>query len=94
MKLMLDRLLVKVNEAKEQTATGLYLGQGLPLTHHEAVVLEVGNGRKTEEGSIIPLIISQGDTVIFPLYAGQKVTIKEEQFVILREDEVLGIIEK
>ena len=94
MKLMLDRLLVQLNDAKEKTAGGLYLGQGMQPTHNEALVMEVGNGRKTEDGEWIPLVVSKGDTVIFPLHAGQKVTIKEEQFIILREDEVLGIIEK
>ena len=94
MKIMLDRLLVKVNAAKEKTVTGLYLGEGIQPTHNEAVVKEVGSGRITEDGDVIPLIVSKGDTIIFPLYAGQTVTIKEEQFVILREDEVLGIIEK
>ena len=94
MKIMLDRLLVKMAEVEIKTKSGLYLGGNQKRSYGEAQVVEVGSGRKLSSGIEVPLVVKKGDTIIFPPYAGQKVTIKEEEFIILREDEVLAIIEK
>jgi len=56
-------------------------------------VIAVGGGKKTEEGKVIPLDVKAGDRILFGKYSGTEIKIDDEEFLIIREDEVLGIIE-
>jgi chaperonin GroES len=53
----------------------------------------VGNGKKTEEGKVIPLDVKAGDRILFGKYSGTEIKVEDQEYLILREDEVLGVIE-
>jgi chaperonin GroES len=88
-----DRVLIKRFAEKEQVR-----GIIIPDTAREkpmtGQVLEVGNGRMTEEGRLKPLDVKKGDKVIFGRYAGTEVKIGDQEYVIMKEDEILGIIQE
>lgn len=56
-------------------------------------MIAVGNGKKTEEGKVIPLDVKAGDRILFGKYSGTEIKIDEQEYLILREDEVLGVLE-
>ncbi len=87
-----DRIVVKRAEARTQTESGLHLpGKGeVPM---EGIVLAVGDGIPSEvTGEIRPLITKKGDRVLFNKYAGAEINIEGEEHLIIREDDVLGIV--
>ena len=59
----------------------------------EGEVVAVGNGKKTEEGKVIPLDVKKGDRILFGKYSGTEIKIQDEEYLIIREDEVLGVLE-
>ena len=59
----------------------------------EAEVVAVGNGKKTEEGKVIPLDVKKGDRILFGKYSGTEIKIEDEEYLIIREEEVLGVLE-
>lgn len=88
-----DRLLVKLVEEDNQTSSGFYIPSADQSQPHRAKVLAVGEGRKTAQGVVVPMDIKVDDTVLFIRGLGQKITITGEDYVILKEDEVLGTLE-
>jgi chaperonin GroES len=56
-------------------------------------VVAVGNGKKTEDGKVIPLDVKKGDRILFGKYSGTEIKIQDEEYLIIREDEVLGVLE-
>ena len=56
-------------------------------------MIAVGNGKKTEEGKIVPLDVKAGDRILFGKYSGTEIKLDEQEYLILREDEVLGVLE-
>ncbi len=89
-----DRLVVR--RVKEETTTkgGIIIPDSAKERPLEGEVLAVGNGKKLEDGTVIPLDVKQGDRVLFGKYAGTEVKVDGVDHLILREDEVLGVIEK
>ena len=57
------------------------------------VVMAVGNGKKTEDGKVVPLDVKQGNKVLFSKYAGNEIKVEGEEYLIMREDDILGIVE-
>ena len=88
-----DRLLVKRLEEKEQVQGSIIIPDTAKEKPQEAKVLAVGPGRVTDDGKLQPLDIKVGDTVVFGKYAGTKVKIDGEDLLIIREDDVLGVLE-
>jgi chaperonin GroES len=86
-----DRILLKRIEAKEQKKGGIIIPDTAKEKPMEGKVIAVGAGR-IEKGERIPLEVKVGDTVLFGKYAGTEIKIDDKEHVILREDEVLGII--
>jgi chaperonin GroES len=86
-----DRILLKRIEAKEQKKGGIIIPDTAKEKPMEGKVIAVGSGR-LEKGERIPLEVKVGDTVLFGKYAGTEIKIDDKEHVILREDEVLGII--
>ena len=89
-----DRILVKRIEAKEQVRGGIIIPDTAKEKPLEAKVVAVGNGKILEDGKVRPLDIKAGDTILFSKYAGTEVRIDGEDHLILREEDVLGVIEK
>ena len=91
---LFDRVLVKRSTEPTQTASGLFLPDSASKEKPvQGTVLAVGNGRVSDKGDVTPLAVQEGDTVIFGKYAGTEVKIDGEDRLILREDDILGIVE-
>jgi len=87
-----DRLLVKRIEEKEQKHGGIIIPDSAKEKPMEGKVIAVGKGRVQKDGSRSAMEVKVGDRVMFGKYAGQEIKIEDKEHVILKEDEVLGII--
>ena len=88
-----DRLVVRQAEALTKTKSGLVLPDTAKEKPQEAKVLAVGPGKLLEDGSIKTLEIKNGDRVLYSKYSGTEVSIEGEEFLILREEDVLAVVE-
>jgi len=89
-----DRLILKRVEEEQMSAGGIIIPETAKEKPIEGKVIAVGNGKMQEDGSMRPLEVKKGDRVLFGKYSGTEIKIEGEEHLILREDEVLGIIEK
>lgn len=89
-----DRILVQRMEPQEQVKGGIIIPDTAKEKPLEAKVVAVGEGRFDDNGKRIPLTVKAGDLILIGKYAGTDIKIEDEEYVILREDEVLAIIEK
>jgi chaperonin GroES len=89
-----DRLVVRRLEGAETTKGGIIIPDSAKERPLEGEVLAVGNGKKLEDGSVVPLDVKAGDRILFGKYAGTEVKVDGVEHLIIREDEVLGVIEK
>ena len=90
---LFDRILVKRNEEPTKTKSGLFLPETTKEKPSEGTVLAVGNGRVADDGKITALTVKVGDQVIFGKYSGTEIKIDGDDRLILKEDDVLGIVE-
>jgi chaperonin GroES len=88
-----DRILIKRVEEKETIKGGIIIPDTAKEKPQEGEVIAAGTGKKTEEGKVIPLDVKAGDRILFGKYSGTEIKIDDEEYLIIREDEVLGIIE-
>ena len=88
-----DRILVKRIEEQEKTAGGIYIPDTAKEKPVMGMVVSVGNGKKGEDGKVIPLDVKAGDKVLFGKYSGNEVKVDGDEYLIMREDDILGIIE-
>jgi chaperonin GroES len=86
-----DRLIVRVEPAAEKTAGGIIIPGTAGERPFRGKVMAKGPGRRSKKGLLRPLDVNVGDMVLFPQYAGQKIEIDAEEFLILREEEILAI---
>ena len=88
-----DRLLVKRVEEKEQVRGSIIIPDSAKEKPMEGKVIAVGSGKVAKDGSRTPLEVKAGDRILFGKYAGTEIKIEDVEHVILREDEVLGVIQ-
>ena len=88
-----DRILIKRIEEKEAVKGGIIIPDTAKEKPQEGEVVAVGHGKKTEEGKVIALDVKAGDRILFGKYSGAEIKIDGQEYLILREEEVLGIIE-
>jgi chaperonin GroES len=88
-----DRILVRRLEEEEQQQGGIIIPDTAKEKPQQATVLAVGSGRLTDDGKVQALDVKAGDKVIFGKYAGTEVKLDGEELLIIREDDVLGILE-
>jgi chaperonin GroES len=88
-----DRILVKRLEEQEKTAGGLYIPDTAKEKPLEALVVAVGAGKVQEDGSLRKLEVKAGDKILFSKYSGSDIKIDGAEHLILREDDVLAVIE-
>jgi chaperonin GroES len=93
MKPLHDRLVVKPLDAETVTKSGIVIPDNATEKPITGKVLSVGNGKVTEEGKTIPLTVKEGDKVMYAKYAGQAVKVDGEELIVLKEDDVLAIVE-
>jgi chaperonin GroES len=88
-----DRLLVKRIEEKETVKGGIIIPDTAKEKPQKGKVMAVGNGKVTEDGKKVPLDVKAGDKILFGKYSGSEVKLDDEEYLILREEDVLAIIE-
>jgi chaperonin GroES len=88
-----DRLLVKRVQEEKETAGGIIIPDSAKEKPIEGKVIAVGNGKRGDDGKTIKLEVKKGDRILFGKYAGTEVKIEGTEHLILREDDVLGIVE-
>jgi chaperonin GroES len=88
-----DRVIVKRLEEEEKTKGGIIIPDTAKEKPQEGKVIAVGKGKMTDEGKLIPLDVKAGDRILFGKYAGTEVKIEGEEHLIMREEDILGIIE-
>ncbi len=88
-----DRLIVKRIEEEEKTKGGIIIPDTAKEKPQEGKVIAAGKGKMSDQGKLIPLDVKAGDRVLFGKYAGTEVKIDGEEHLIMREEDILGIIE-
>ena len=88
-----DRILAKRLAEEEKTQGGLYIPDSAKEKPLEAQVIAVGNGKVLEDGSLRPLEVKAGDKILIGKYSGSEVKLNGEEHIILREDDVLAVVE-
>jgi chaperonin GroES len=88
-----DRIVVKRVEQQEQMQGGLYIPDSAKEKPQEGEVVAVGKGKRLENGSLVALDVQAGDRILFGKYSGSDIKLDGEEYLIMREDEVLGILE-
>jgi|SRR5579875_856721 chaperonin GroES len=88
-----DRIVVKRIEEKETKVGGLFIPDSAKEKPQEGEVIAVGQGKRNEDGKLIPLDVKAGDRILFGKYSGSDIKLDGEEYLIMREDEVLGILE-
>jgi chaperonin GroES len=89
-----DRIIVQRIEEDEQRVGGIIIPDTAKEKPQQGKVIAVGKGRIEKDGKVTPLDVKSGDTVLFGKYAGQEIKIEGGEYLIIREEEVLGVIEK
>jgi chaperonin GroES len=89
-----DRIVVKRIEEGEQVVGGIIIPDSAKEKPQQGKVAAVGAGKLDDKGKRIQLDVKEGDTILFGKYSGQEIKLDGEEFLIMREDEVLGVIEK
>jgi chaperonin GroES len=88
-----DRLVVRRIEAKETARGGIIIPDTAKEKPSEGRVLAAGKGKVSDDGKLTPLDVKKGDRILFSKYAGTEVQVDGEEHIIIREDDVLGIVE-
>ena len=90
---LFDRVLVKRNEEPTRTKSGLFLPDAAKEKPVEGTVLATGNGKVGDDGKVTPLTVKVGDRVVYGKYSGTEIKVDGEDRLILREEDILGIVE-
>ena len=89
-----DRVVVKrIDEDVEKTAGGLYIPDSAKEKPQQGEVIAVGNGKRGDDGKVHPLDVKAGDRILFGKYSGSDIKMDGNEYLIMREDEILGVIE-
>ncbi len=89
-----DRVLVKRLSEEEKTKGGIIIPDAAKEKPIQGRVVAVGEGKKSDDGKLAPLSVKEGDTILFSKYSGNEIKIDGEEYLIMQESEILGIIEK
>ena len=89
-----DRVIVKQSEAETKTASGIVLPDSAKEKPTKGKVISVGPGKMLDSGKRAPIAVNVGNEVYYGKYAGTEVKVNDEKFVILRESDLLGVVEK
>ena len=88
-----DRLLVERVEEQEQQKGGIIIPDSAKEKPQEGIIAAAGNGKRLENGDVVPLDVKAGDRILFGKYAGNEVKIEDKEYLILREEEILAVVE-
>lgn len=88
-----DRVIVRRLEEERKTASGIVIPDTAAEKPDTGEVLAVGNGKVTAEGKVLPLSVKKGDKVLFGKYSGQTVKVEGKELLVMREEDIMGVIE-
>lgn len=88
-----DRVFVKYSTEEEKTSGGLYIPDSAKEKPQKGAVIAVGPGRVTDDGKRQPMDVKVGDVILFDKYSGSKIKMDDEEYLIIREEDILGIVE-
>ena len=88
-----DRIIVERLEEETKTAGGIIIPDTAKEKPQQGKVIAVGKGKKTEDGKVLPLDVKVGDKILFGKYAGTEIKIEGKEYLMMREDDILGVIE-
>ncbi len=88
-----DRILIRRTEEEETTSGGIIIPDAAKEKPQQGVIIATGKGKVQDDGTLIPLDVKVGDQVLFGKYSGTEVTLDGEEYAILREDDVLAVVE-
>ena len=88
-----DRILVERVEEEEKTKSGIIIPDAAREKQQKGKIVAVGKGRVTDKGDVIPLDVKVGDVVLFEKYGGEELKIDDKDYVILKEEGVVGVVE-
>ena len=88
-----DRVLIRRMDAKETVRGGIIIPDTAKEKPQEGLVIAVGQGKRADDGKIVPPDVKVGDRILFGKYSGSEIKLDEEEFLIIREEEILGVIE-
>src|SRR6202158_5782551 len=89
-----DRIVVKrIEDSTEKTASGLFIPDSAKEKPQEGEVIAGGAGKRNDDGKLIPLDVKAGDRILFGKYSGSDIKLDGNEYLIMREDEVLGVLE-
>jgi len=88
-----DRIIVQRLEEGEQTVGGIIIPDTAKEKPQQGKIIAAGNGKSKGDGTRIPLDVTAGDTILFGKYSGQEIKLEGEEYLIMKEDEVLAIVE-
>jgi chaperonin GroES len=89
-----DRVIVQRIEESEQKVGGIIIPDTAKEKPQQGKIIAAGKGRVEKDGKVTPLDVKEGDTVLFGKYSGQEIKLDGEEYLIMREEEILGVIEK
>ena len=89
-----DRVIVKRLEEERTTASGIVIPDSATEKPDQGMVLAIGTGKKDDNGKAIALDVKVGDKVLFGKYAGQTVKVDGEELLVMREEDIMGVVEK
>ena len=89
-----DRIIAKATSAEEVTKGGIFLPDSAKEKPQEAEVIAVGPGRLLDSGKLQPMDVKVGDVILYSKYGGTEVKVKDDEYIILRQDDVLAILDK
>ncbi len=88
-----DRVLIKPSEAEEIKRGGIIIPDTAKEKPMQGKIMEIGTGRLTEEGKIIPMSVKKGDKILYGKYSGTEISVDNDDLLIMRESDVLAVIE-
>ncbi|OQS36958.1 co-chaperone GroES [Chromobacterium haemolyticum] len=88
-----DRIIVKRIEKVRQTASGIVIPDSAAEKPEQGEVLAVGPGKRLQDGTLLPMQVQVGDLVLFGKYGGQTVKLNDQEYLVLREEDVFGVVE-
>ena len=88
-----DRVIVKRIEEEKRSAGGIVIPDTAAEKPDQGEIVAVGKGKKDEQGKVIPLDVKPGDKVLFGKYSGQTVRVKGEELLVMREEDIMGVVE-
>ena len=89
-----DRVIIKRLDNETKTASGIVIPETAAEKPDQGEILAVGTGKKDESGKVIPLDVKVGDRVLFGKYAGQTVKVDNEELIVMREDDIMAVVQK